>query len=98
MQAAAREIGQRGIAALDLDDVAADLGVAPEAVRYWFQDETEALISIMQIRQRWFLDEADARLAALPTHTGEAGRADRALRRRPRRQVLDRALEDRSPG
>ncbi len=68
VQSAAREIGQKGIAGLDLDAVAAGLGVEPEAVRYWFTDETEVLLSIMQIRQRWFLDEADTRLAAVPTH------------------------------
>ena len=65
----ARRIREVGAARLDLDVIAADLGVAPEAVRYWFTDETELLISVMQIRQRWFLDEADSRLAALPTQT-----------------------------
>ena len=65
----ARRIREGGAARLDLEVIAADLGVAPEAVRYWFTDETELLISVMQIRQRWFLDEADSRLAALPTQT-----------------------------
>jgi AcrR family transcriptional regulator len=68
----ARRIREVGAERLDLDVIAADLGVAPEAVRYWFNDETELLISVMQIRQRWFLDEADARLAPLPTQTERA--------------------------
>jgi AcrR family transcriptional regulator len=65
----ARHIRERGFAAVDLDDIAKELGVAPDAARYWFNDETELLLSIMQIRQRWFLDEADARLAPLTTNT-----------------------------
>jgi AcrR family transcriptional regulator len=66
--AAARQIREEGIARLDLGGIAANLEVAPEAVTYWFGDETEVLISVMQIRQRWFLDQADTRLAHLPTY------------------------------
>jgi AcrR family transcriptional regulator len=69
--AAARAIRADGIANLDLDELAARLKVAPEAVAYWFNDETDVLLSIMQIRQRWFLDQADARLAAVPDHVGK---------------------------
>jgi len=69
--AAARQIRSQGIARVDLDEIAASLEVPPEAVAYWFRDETELLISIMQIRQRWFLDQADARLAAVPDHVGK---------------------------
>jgi AcrR family transcriptional regulator len=65
----ARHIREQGFATVDLDAIAAELDVTPEAVRYWFSDETELLLSIMQIRQRWFLDEADARLAPLVTNT-----------------------------
>jgi AcrR family transcriptional regulator len=66
---AAGRIRADGIDRLDLDEIAATLGVGPDAIRYWFNDETELLRSIMQIRQRWFLDEADTRLAPLATHT-----------------------------
>jgi AcrR family transcriptional regulator len=66
---AAGRIRAEGIDRLDIDELAATLGVGQSAVRYWFNDETELLRSIMQIRQRWFLDEADARLAPLGTHT-----------------------------
>ena len=66
---AAGQIRAEGIDRLDLDEIAATLGVGPDAIRYWFNDETELLRSIMQIRQRWFLDEADARLAPLATNT-----------------------------
>ena len=62
------QIREEGIARLDLDAIAASLNVAPKAVSYWFADETEVLVSIMQIRQRWFLDEADARFAQLPSY------------------------------
>ena len=68
VQSGARRIRRDGIAALNLDDVRRDLGALPGAVRYWFNDETDLLISIMQVRQRWFADEADARTAALPSH------------------------------
>jgi AcrR family transcriptional regulator len=68
LQAAAVQIRRDGIARLDLAEIAADLNVAPEAVRYWYADETEVLISVMQIRQRWFLDQADARFAQLSSY------------------------------
>ena len=68
MEVAARQIREEGIGSLDLAEIAGELDVAPEAVTYWFGDETEVLISVMQIRQRWFLDQADARFAQLPTH------------------------------
>jgi AcrR family transcriptional regulator len=68
VQVAARQIREEGIGRLDLAEIAADLKVAPEAVTYWFGDEAEVLISVMQIRQRWFLDQADARFAELPTY------------------------------
>ena len=66
---AAGQIRAQGIDRLDLEEIAASLNVDQDAIRYWFNDETELLRSIMQIRQRWFLDEADARLAPLATHT-----------------------------
>ena len=68
VQSGARRIRRDGIAALDLDDVRRDLGARPGAVRYWFSDETDLLISIMQVRQRWFEDQADERTAALSSH------------------------------
>jgi AcrR family transcriptional regulator len=68
VQSAARQIRTDGIARVGLADIAADLNVAPEAVTYWFTDEAEVLISVMQIRQRWFLDQADSRFAQLPTY------------------------------
>ena len=68
VQVAARQIREEGIGRLDLAEIAGELDVAPEAVTYWFGDETEVLISVMQIRQRWFLDQADARFAQLPTY------------------------------
>jgi AcrR family transcriptional regulator len=71
--AAARAIRADGIANLDLDELAARLKVAPEAVAYWFNDETDVLLSIMQIRQRWFLDQTDARLAPLDSYTEKLG-------------------------
>jgi AcrR family transcriptional regulator len=66
---AAGQIRADGIARLDLDEIAATLSVGPDAIRYWFNDETELLLSIMQIRQRWFLDEAERRMARLDSHT-----------------------------
>ena len=68
VQSAARRIRRDGIARLDLDNVRDDLGAAPGAVRYWFSDETDLLVSIMGVRQRWFLDQADTRLAAVKSH------------------------------
>ncbi len=68
VEAAARRIREDGIGRLDLTEIAGELNVSPEAVTYWFGNETEVLISVMQIRQRWFLDQADARLAQLPTY------------------------------
>jgi len=68
VQAAARRIREDGIGRLDLTEIAGELNVSPEAVTYWFGNETEVLISVMQIRQRWFLDQADAKLAQLPTY------------------------------
>jgi len=68
VQVAAGQIRKDGIARLDLEAIAARLNVAPEAVRYWYADEAEVLISVMQIRQRWFLDQADARFAQLPSY------------------------------
>ncbi len=68
VQSAARRVRRDGIARLDLDDVREDLGAGPGAVSYWFSDETDLLISIMGVRQRWFLDQADTRLAAVKTH------------------------------
>ncbi len=66
---AAGRIRADGIDRLELGELAESLGVGQDGIRYWFNDETELLRSIMQIRQRWFLDEADARLAPLATHT-----------------------------
>ena len=51
----------------------------------------------MQIRQRWFLDEADARLSPRRDEHGEVHRASGAVRGRQRRDLLDRALEGRPP-
>jgi AcrR family transcriptional regulator len=67
--AAAQQIRTGGIASLDLGQIAHDLAVEREAVTYWFTDEVEVLLSVMQIRQRWFLDEADMRLGRLDTNT-----------------------------
>jgi AcrR family transcriptional regulator len=67
--AAARKVRADGVAGLDLEELAVGLGVTPEAVRYWFSDEADLLISIMQIRQRWFLDQTDARLMPLDSYT-----------------------------
>lgn len=67
--AAAQTIRTEGVAGLDLGDVAERLGVTPQAVSYWCSDETDLLISIMQIRQRWFLDQTDARLVPLSSYT-----------------------------
>jgi AcrR family transcriptional regulator len=64
----ANEIRDRGIEGLDLEALAGQLDAEPSAVTYWFNDEVELLLSVMQIRQRWFLDEADARLARVSTH------------------------------
>jgi BetI-type transcriptional repressor, C-terminal len=69
----AAQVRDAGIGRLDLGRVAADLQVTPEAVRYWCSDETELLLSIMKIRQRWFLDEADARLSGIASHTEKLG-------------------------
>ena len=68
LQVAAAEIRKEGIARFDLDAVAAKLNVEPEVVKYWYADKTEVLVAVMQIRQRWFLDEADSRFAQLPSY------------------------------
>lgn len=59
---------RRGLARLDLDDVAGTLGVEPGAVRYWFDEELDLLLAIMEVRQTWFLDQARARMAPLGSH------------------------------
>jgi AcrR family transcriptional regulator len=68
LQVAAGEIRTDGIARLDLAALAAKLNVGPEAVTYWYADRTEVLVAVMQIRQRWFLDEADRRFSQLPSY------------------------------
>lgn len=68
LQVAAAEIRKEGIARFDLDAVAAKLNVEPEVVKYWYADKTEVLVAVMQIRQGWFLDEADSRFAQLPSY------------------------------
>ena len=71
LQSGARQIREEGIAHLDLDEIAAFLNVSPDAVRYWFSDETELLLSVMQLRQGWFLEEANSRMAPEPSYTGK---------------------------
>ena len=63
----AKHIRERGLAGTDLEDIARELSVRPEAVRYWFADETEMLVSLLETRQRWFIDTIQTRLAPLST-------------------------------
>jgi AcrR family transcriptional regulator len=48
-----------------LDDVARRLGVAREAIDYWFASEVELLGALMKARQQVFLDELNTRFAEL---------------------------------
>ena len=63
----AKHIRDRGLAGTDLEEIAKEMAVRPEAVRYWFPDETEMLIALLETRQRWFIDTVQTRLAPLPT-------------------------------
>lgn len=65
----ARAIRDGGIGALDLDELAVELGAEPGAVTYWFQEPGQLLVAVMEMRQNWFLDEARARMAPLTTQT-----------------------------
>lgn len=65
--AGAAAIRDRGIGAMTLEDLAADLGVDTAAVSYWFADPGQVLVAVMEIRMNWFLDEARARMSPLPT-------------------------------
>jgi AcrR family transcriptional regulator len=56
---------------MDLEAIAAELGVPPEGVRYWFEDETAVLTSLLETRQRWFIDTVQTRLAPLPTQAAK---------------------------
>jgi AcrR family transcriptional regulator len=71
IQSGADAIPRVGIQRFSLDDLAEKLGAEPEALRYWFQDETAVLSSLMRIRQQWFIEEAWARLAPVPSHAGK---------------------------
>ena len=63
----AKYIREHGLAGTELEDIARELSVRPEAVRYWFADETEMLVSLLETRQRWFIDTVQTRLAPLST-------------------------------
>lgn len=69
MQMAGTAIVERGVAELDLDELARALDAEPAAVRYWFQSETALMSALMRIRQQWFIEETWARLAPLATHS-----------------------------
>ncbi len=64
-----RVIRDGGIGALDLSELATELGTDPAAITYWFQEPGQLLIAIMEMRQNWFLDEARARMAPLTSQT-----------------------------
>jgi AcrR family transcriptional regulator len=63
-------IAERGIARLELADIAARLEVEPSEVSYWFEQPGEVLVAVMEIRKNWFLDEARARMATRDTYPG----------------------------
>jgi len=67
--AAARLIPKRGIANLTLADLAEALSTEEAAVKYWFQDASQVVIALSEIRNNWFLDEARARMAAHESQT-----------------------------
>ena len=71
IQTGSDQIAKVGIQKFSLDDLAERLGAEPQALRYWFPDETAVLASLMRIRQQWFIEEAWARLAPLPTHSAK---------------------------
>lgn len=60
-----RVIRDGGIGALDLSELATELGTEPAAITYWFQEPGQLLVAVMEMRQNWFLDEARARMAPL---------------------------------
>lgn len=66
---AAQTIPERGIANLTLADLAQSLNADVSQVTYWFQDPGQVLIALAEIRNKWFLDEARARMAMLDTQS-----------------------------
>jgi AcrR family transcriptional regulator len=61
--AAGQLIPKQGIANLTLEDLAARLNAEEFAVKYWFQDASQVLVALAEIRNNWFLDEARARMS-----------------------------------
>ncbi|MDQ2676477.1 MAG: TetR family transcriptional regulator C-terminal domain-containing protein [Actinomycetota bacterium] len=66
---AGRLLPERGIANLTLTDLAEELRADDFAVRYWFQEPGQVLIALAEIRTKWFLDEARARMASAGSQT-----------------------------
>jgi AcrR family transcriptional regulator len=66
---AGRLIPERGIANLTLKDLADALKTDESAVAYWFQDPGQVLIALAEIRNKWFLDEARARMSSDDSQT-----------------------------
>jgi AcrR family transcriptional regulator len=60
---AGRLLPKRGIARLNLAEIAGELDTDEAAVSYWFQDAGQILVALAEIRNSWFLDEARARMA-----------------------------------
>ena len=75
MAEAAASFRERGADSRTLDDIAARLGVEPEAIQYWFDSEVELLGALMKARQQMFLDTLITRFAELDG----AGRKLRAV-------------------
>ena len=75
MAEAAASFRERGADSQTLDDIAARLGVEPEAIQYWFDSEVELLGALMKARQQMFLDTLITRFAELDG----AGRKLRAV-------------------
>jgi AcrR family transcriptional regulator len=65
--AAARAIPKRGASNLTLAELAEALNVDEAAVTYWFQEPSQVLITLVEMRSNWFLDQARARMAVLET-------------------------------
>lgn len=62
--AAGDQLAETGSGDFVLGDVAGRLGASAEAVTFWFQNEDELLIALMEARQQWFIDEARERFRA----------------------------------
>lgn len=70
IRVAAGLIKERGIAAFTVEQVAAELGVEPRDIRYWFISEADILAALMTVRQERFVSAMQERNARATSHAG----------------------------